>query len=208
MFKKLHALLFLLCFILPVSAKFIQEVELQDGTRLEGYVYVQQPNKYIVFHSENRLADPHAKYLRQNQNYSIPWRELKYIRRGTDSDIEWFEDKITLKNGTVYIGNLDSQEVGKAVTVSLKDSGNKIDIPLNDIKLMEKIPSGPDKDIWLDRQFVNKLILKDNSVHEGLIVVQYYGENTSDCYVELLHGSGYKERIYLPDIKEFIIKLR
>jgi len=46
-------LLLIIAATLESSAKFVQEVELKDGTILVGYVYRQQPSKFIVFHADN-----------------------------------------------------------------------------------------------------------------------------------------------------------
>ena len=78
----------------------------------------------------------------------------------------------------------------------------------SDIKTSEKVVTNLNNDLWIDRQYTNQLRLNDNTVREGLIVLQYRGLKTDDCYLELLRASGYRERIYLPDIKEYVIQLR
>ena len=188
-------------------AKFIQEVELKDGTILVGYIYLQRPGKFMVFNTDYSRKDPKAKYLQHDKNYTLQWPDVKYIRRSSKSDAPWCNDKVTLKNGTTYIGQIEEQEVGVSMTIRL-ESGKKVIVSNNDLKLSEKIESSADKSLWLDRQYTNQLKLTDNTIHEGLIVLQYRGLKTSDCYVELLHASGFRERIYLPDISEYIIKLQ
>ena len=194
--------------MVEANAKFLQEVELKDGSILVGYVYRQQPSKFIVFHAERSKKDPKSIYLQHNKNYTLQWKDVKCIRRSSDSDASWCNDKVTLKNGTTYIGQIEEQELGSFITIRLNDTGRKVKVSNNDLMTSEKIVENSDKDLWLDRQYTNRLKLTDNSIHEGIIVLQYRGINTSDCYIELLHGSGYKERIYLPDIKEYIIQLQ
>ena len=206
---KLKIVLFLLCCVIAsnVSAKFVQEVELKDGTILVGYVYRQQPGKFMVFHADKTKKDPKSKYLQHEKNYTLQWKDIKFIRRSSDSDVSWCNDKITLKNGTTYVGQIVEQELGVSMTIRLNDTGKRVTISNNELSTSEKVTTSIDKDLWIDRQYTNRLKLTDNSFHDGLIVLQYRGLKTSDCYVELLHNTGYRERIYLPDIKEYIILL-
>lgn len=208
---KSRYLILAVCFLMLVtgaSAKFVQEVELKDGTILVGYVYRQQPSKFIVFHAERSRKDPKSKYSQHDKKYTLQWKDVKYIRRSPESERPWCHDKITLKNGTSYIGQIEEQELGVSMTIRVNETGKRVTVSNKDLKTYEKIPANIDKDLWIDRQYTNRLKLTDNSFHDGLIVMQYRGLKTSDCYVELLHNSGYKERIYLPDIKEYIIQLQ
>lgn len=208
--KRLCSLLFLLIAITieEASAKFVQEVELKDGTVLVGYVYRQQPSKFIVFHVDRSKKDPKSKYLQHNKDFTLQWKDVKYIRRSSESDASWCNDKVTLKNGTTYLGQIEEQELGVSMTIKLNDTGKRITVPNSDLRSSEKVKSNIDKDLWIDRQYTNRLRLTDNSVHEGLIVLQYRGQKTTECYVELLHNTGYRERIFIPDIKEYIIQLQ
>lgn len=206
--KVTELLLFMMMITMSTYAKFVQEIELKDGTVLIGYVYRQQPSKFMVFHVDNVRKDPKSKYLKHDKDYTLQWRDVKYIRRSSDSDVSWFNDKLTLKDGVVYIGQIEEQELGVSMIIRLNDTGKKVTVSNNDVKTSEKIAANIDKDLWIDRQYTNRLQLTDNSLHDGLIVLQYRGIKTSDCYVELLHNTGYRERIYLPDIKEYIILLQ
>ena len=208
--KRLFSLivLFIAISVADASAKFVQEVELKDGTVLVGYVYRQQPSKFLVFHAERARKDPKSKYTQHDYNYTLQWKDVKIIRRSSDSDVSWCNDKITLKNGTTYVGQIEEQELGVSMTIRLNDTGKRVTVSNNDIRTSEKVAVNIDKDLWIDRQYTNRLKLTDNSLHDGLIVLQYRGLKTSDCYVELFHNTGYRERIYLPDIKEYIILLQ
>ena len=205
---KLLLLLLMISVALKISAKFVQEVELKDGTVLVGYVYRQLPGKFMVFHSDRAQKDPKSKYIQHDKNYNLQWKDIKYIRRSSNSDVSWCNDKITLKDGTIYVGQIEEQELGVSMTIRLNDTGKKVTVSNNDLRTSEKVSANIDKDLWIDRQYTNRLKLTDNSLHDGLIVLQYRGLKTSDCYVELLHNTGYRERIYLPDIKEYIIQLQ
>lgn len=205
--KKILLLLLALMFVATASAKFVQEVELKDGTVLVGYVYRQQPSRFVVFHADHVRKDPKSQFLEHDKNYTLQWNDIKYIRRSSESEKQWCNDKVTLNDGTVYTGQIEEQELGVSMTMRLNGTGEKVVVSNNEIKLSEKVPANADGDLWTDRQYVNQLRLTDNTIHEGLIVLQYRGAKTSECYVELLHGSGYKERIYLPDITEYIIQL-
>ena len=204
----LFSYLFFVMAITDTFAKFVQEVELKDGTILVGYVYRQQPSKFMVFHADRVRKDSKLRYSQSDKDYTLQWKDLKFIRRYSDSDVSWCSDKVTLKDGTTYVGQIEEQEIGVSMTIKLNDSGQRVTVSNSDIKTFEKITESIDKDLWIDRQYTNRLKLTDNSLHEGLIVLQYRGQKTSDCYVELLHDTGYRERIYLPDIKEYIIQLR
>lgn len=189
------------------SAKFVQELELKDGTVLVGYVYRQQPSKFVVFHADRARKDPKSKFLQYDKKYTLQWKDIRYIRRSSDSDVSWCNDRITLKNGTTYVGQIEEQELGVSMTIRLNDTGKRVTISNSELKISEKVTANIDKDLWTDRQYTNRLKLTDNSFHDGLIVLQYRGLKTTDCYVELLHNTGYRERIYLLDIKEYIIQL-
>ena len=194
--------------VLEASAKFVQEVELKDGTVLVGYVYRQQPNKILVFHSNYSKKDIKAKYRQRDKNYTLQWKDVKSIRRSAESEALWCNDKITLANGTTLVGQIEEQMPGKSFTIRLNGSGTKKTVSINDVKTIEKEDKGIDSDLWIDRQYTNQLRLTDKTIHEGLIVLQYRGEKLSDCYLELLHANGYKERIYLLDIEEYIIQIK
>ena len=205
---KLSLLLVLLIIIVSkVNAKFVQEIELNDGTILVGYVYRQQPGKFIVFYSTHSRKDPKSKYTVRDRNYTLQWNDVKVIRMGTESDMSWCYDKLTLQSGTIYVGRIEEQELGVSMTIRLKDNGKKVTVKYNALRKLEKIPVDSDKDIWLNRQYTNGLKLRDDSFHEGLIIMQYWADQRTDSYVELLHATGYRERIYIPDIKEFFIRL-
>ncbi len=205
--KKYFLLLLFLLITMSISAKFVQEVELKDGTILTGYVYRQQPGKYMVFHADGAKKDPKMKFMQHDKDYTLQWKDVKYIRRSPNSDASWCEDKVTLKNGTSYIGQIEEQEVGVSMTIRLSETGKKVVVSNSDLKLSEKVVTNTDKDLWYDRAYTNQLLMTDNSIRQGLIVLQYRGAKTTDCYVELLHASGFKECLFLPDIKEYIIKL-
>lgn len=208
--KKVIAIFIILLTIsvLEASAKFVQEVELKDGTVLVGYVYRQQPNKILVFHSNYSKKDIKAKYRQRDKNYTLQWKDVKSIRRSAESEALWCNDKITLANGTTLVGQIEEQMPGKSFTIRLNGSGTKKTVSINDVKTIEKEDKGIDSDLWIDRQYTNQLRLTDKTIHEGLIVLQYRGEKLSDCYLELLHANGYKERIYLLDIEEYIIQIK
>lgn len=208
--KKVIAIFIILLTIsvLEASAKFVQEVELKDGTVLVGYVYRQQPNKILVFHSNYSKKDIKAKYRQRDKNYTLQWKDVKSIRRSAESEALWCNDKITLANGTTLVGQIEEQMPGKSFTIRLNGSGIKKTVSINDVKTIEKEDKGIDSDLWIDRQYTNQLRLTDKTIHEGLIVLQYKGEKLSDCYLELLHANGNKERIYLLDIEEYIIQIK
>lgn len=206
--KKIFILLVTFLSALQVNAKFVQEVELKDGTILTGYVYRQQPGKFMVFHANHIKKDPKAKYLQHDKNYTLQWKDVRYIRRSSDCDPSWCNDKITLKNGTTYLGQIEEQELGVSMTIRLHETGRKVTVSNNDLRTTEKVAANIDKDLWIDRQYTNRLKLTDKSNRDGLIVLQYRGAKTNDCYVELLHGSGYRERIFLPDIMEYSVLLK
>ena len=208
--KKVIAIFIILLTIsvLEASAKFLQEVELKDGTVLVGYVYRQQPNKILVFHSNYSKKDIKAKYRQCDKNYTLQWKDVKSIRRSAESEALWCNDKITLANGTTLVGQIEEQMPGKSFTIRLNGSGTKKTVSINDVKTIEKEDKGIDSDLWIDRQYTNQLRLTDKTIHEGLIVLQYRGEKLSDCYLELLHANGNKERIYLLDIEEYIIQIK
>jgi hypothetical protein len=201
-------LILAVAFASAAFAKFVQEVELRDGTILVGYVYRQQPSKFMVFHADRARKDPKSKYVQHDKNYTLQWKDIKIIRRSSDSDVSWCNDKITLKNGTTYVGQIEEQELGVSMTIRLNDTGKKVVVSNNDIRTSEKVAANIDRDLWIDRQYTNRLKLTDNSLHDGLIVLQYRGLKISDCYVELLHNTAYRELIYLPEIKEYIIQLQ
>ena len=208
--KQILSLVFLLISLTAIeaSAKFVQEVELKDGTVLVGYVYRQQPNKILIFHSNYSKKDIKAKYRQRDKNYTLQWKDVKSIRRSAESEALWCNDKITLANGTTLVGQIEEQMPGKSFTIRLNGSGIKKTVSINDVKTIEKEDKGIDSDLWIDRQYTNQLRLTDKTIHEGLIVLQYRGEKLSDCYLELLHANGYKERIYLLDIEEYIIQIK
>lgn len=191
-----------------VSAKFVQEVELKDGTILVGFVYKQCPGKSIVFHADRAKKDPKLKFRQTDKDYTLNWEEVKYIRKANGSERPWSYDRLTMNDGVAYTGEIIEQELGVSITLQLYDTGKKVTVDASDLKTSEKIAANMNTDLWLDRSYTNRLIMTDNTCHEGLIVLQYRGLKTTDCYVELLRSSGHRVRLYLPDIKEYVIILR
>lgn len=206
--KLVILLLVLLASVATVEAKFVQEVELKDGTVLVGYVYRQQPGKSIVFHSSRTKKDPKARYMKIDKDYTLKWQDVKAIRRSSEASPSWCIDKVTLRDGTVYIGQITEQQLGVSMSMQIGESLKQVTIKYSDLLTTEKVAIDLDHDLWIDRQYTNRLRLADNSLREGLIVLQYKGLKPSDSYLELLHASGYRERIYLPDISEYIIQLK
>lgn len=198
--------LLLLAASLAAQAKFVQEVELTDGTVLVGYIYRQQPGRFMVFHADRTRKDPGNRYHGHDKDYTLQWSEVKAIRRAASSDRQWCDDRVTLTNGTVYTGQIIEQTLGRSVTVKT-NNGRSVTIKTSELRSMEKVASENGSDFWYDRQYTNRLRLTDNTVTDGLIVMQYRGLTTNDSYVELLNGRGTRTRIYLPDIKEYVILL-
>lgn len=206
--KLVIMLLMLLASVSIAEAKFVQEVELKDGTVLVGYVYKQRPGKSIVFHSSRARKDPKTRYMKADKDYTLQWKDVKAIKRSTEADPSWCVDKVTLRDGTVYTGQITEQQLGVSMTMQVGGSPKPVIIKYSDLLTTEKVAVDLDHDLWLDRQYTNRLRLADNSMREGLIVLQYKGLKPTDSYLELLHASGYRERIYLPDISEYIIQLK
>ena len=171
--KKICLLLLLLSSTMGLSAKFVQEVELNDGTILVGYVYRQQPGKFIVFHTDGVKKDAKMKYVQHNKNYTLQWKDVKYIRRSINPDASWCNDKVTLKNGSIYVGQIVEQELGTSMTIRVNETGKKIVVKNEELKQSEKVASAIDKDLWFDRDYTNMLKMADNTIREGLIVLQY-----------------------------------
>lgn len=203
--KLIILFIILLASMLKVEAQFVQEVELKDGTVLVGYIYKQRPGKNIVFRSSRARKDPKSQYKLKDKDYTIQWQDLKVIRRSVESAPLWCQDKVTLKDGTVYIGQITEQRLGVSMTMQVSEPLKSVTIKYNDLQLTEKVVNDLDHDLWIDRQYTNRLRLNDGSFREGLIVLQYSGLKPSDSYLELMHDSGYRERIYLPDISEYVI---
>lgn len=198
-------LIMMLASMLKVEAQFVQEVELKDGTVLVGYIYKQRPGKNIVFRSSRARKDPKSRYKINDKDYTIQWQDLKVIRRSVESVPVWCQDKVTLKDGTIYVGQITEQRLGVSMTMQQGEPSKPVTIKYSDLQLTEKVVNDLDHDLWFDRQYTNRLKLNDGSFREGLIVLQYSGLRPSDSYLELMHDSGYRERIYLPDISEYII---
>ena len=203
-------MLFLLTVVFnaSTSAKFVQEIELKDGTVLVGHVYRQRPGKFIVFHADRAKKDPKKRYKIRDNDYTLQWKDVKYIRRSRESETPWCNDKVTLKDGTTYIGIIEEQQLGVQMKLRQNSTGSIVTISYNKLKTIEKKATGIDKDLWVDRQYTDRLKLSDNSIREGLIVLQYLGDTLNDCYVELMHDSAGNERIYFPEISEFLINLK
>ena len=206
--KLLILLIMIVASTATIEAKFLQEVELKDGTVLVGYVYQQIPGKSIIFYSNYSRKDPNSKYRKHDNNYNLKWQDVKYIRRAAECDASWCSDKVTLKDGTVYTGLIVEQELGGTMTIQLNETLKTVKVKNSDIRKSEKVVTDIDYDLWIDRQYTNFLRLNDNTTRSGLIVLQYRGQRTADSYLELLLPSGRRERIFLPDIKEYIIQLR
>ena len=205
--KILLLIALLISTVTTVSAKFVQEVELKDGTILIGHIARQRPGKFIVFYSSRAKSDPTDKYRQRDNNYTLQWKDVKYIRRSSESDPSWCNDKITLKDGTVYVGQIEEQQLGVQMKLKRNDTGNIIAISFSKIQIVEKTPKEFGTDLWYDRHYTDRLLMTDNTIREGLIVMRYMGEILNDCYVELLHSSGNRERIYFPDITEYITSI-
>ena len=203
-------MILLLLFTVTVStfAKFVQEVELVDGTVLVGYIYKQRPGKNIIVHVDKTRKDKKARFLTENKKYTATWNEVKLIRRIYDEETPWCQDKITLKNGKQYTGKITQQEMGGSVTILLDATHKSVVIPNESLRLTEKVCFSLDQDLWLDRPYTNRIVMADNTIYDGLIVTQYYGDKKGDSYLDLLQNKGYRRRIYMLDVKEYGIILK
>ena len=198
-------MLFLLTISVCAYAEFTQEIELQNGTILTGHISRQRPGKDIVFYVKNVLKDPNYLYSQKERSYVISWKEVKNIRNMVSSYASWANDKITLKTGVEYIGQIDEQEVGYTMSIRLKDSDKLIRVKNSEIEKTEKVALEFGGNLWNERPYTNRIVLRDKTTHKGLIVLQYMGKTANDSYIELLLPRGKTERIYIPDIREYYI---
>lgn len=193
--------------MLSINAKFLQEIELKNGAVVMGYVYKQIPGKSMLLHVTKTLKDPTHKFYPFDKNYQVAWDEVKTISRSEDSDEPWCYDRITTSSKKVYTGTIIKQVPGVSTVIKTKD-GEVVTVKNSELIQSEKVSKDIDHDLWVDRQYTNRLRLNDNSLHDGLIVLQYRGRKLEDCYLDLLHSSGSTERIYLMDIKEYIFIIK
>lgn len=199
----------LCCSFINASAKFVQEIELKDGTVLSGYAYRQAPGKFIVFHVDLVNNDPQNIYKKINERYILQWRDVKAIRRSDLSSPSWCYDCVTLTNGQTYEGQIVEQLPGRSMDIVCKDSGKRVTVKNTDLLSVEKKVEGEGfaNGLWQDRQYTNLIKRTDDTWQEGLIVLQYYDIDADNSYIELLIAGGRRFRIYMPDIKEYMIKL-
>lgn len=202
----------LMLFLLTVSAKtfaeYSQEIELQDGTILVGYISRQQPGSCIVFHTKKVLKDTKHLFTKKDRDYTIRWKDVKYIRRISSNEKSWADDKLTLKSGVEYIGQIEVQEIGVSLSIRINSTQDIVVVKYADLEKTEKIRKEYGEDIWFSRPYNNRIKLRDRSIHTGLIVLQYMGDTANDNYIELLTSKGNRERIYMPDIQEYFVDLR
>lgn len=205
-------LLFAVCSLslITASAKFVQEIELNDGTILSGYAYRQRPGKFIVFHVDLVNKDPRKAYKKIDDRYTIQWRDVKAIRRSSMSSASWCFERVTLTNGTSYEGQIVEQSPGQFMKFFCKESDNIVTIKNKDLLSVEKLVDEEGfvhNDLWQDRQYTNLIKHIDGTWQEGLIVLQYYDADVKASYVELLTGGGHRYRVYMPDITEYMVKI-
>ena len=208
MIKKYLFLLLLFAVTVPAFAKFVQEVELVDVTILVGYIYKQRPGKNVIVHVDKTRKDKKARFRTKDKKYTLTWNEIKFIRRVYDEVAPWCQDKITLKNGKQYTGIITQQEMGVSVSIQTDSALHALVIPNESLRQTEKVCNSLDQDLWIDRPYTNRILMVDNTMYEGLIVAQYYGEKKGDNYLELLQNKGFRRRIYMVDVKEYGIILK
>ena len=201
--KTVLTILLLMLAVNSATARFLQEVELKDGSVLVGHVYRQRPGKFIVFHATQTKKDPQTKYKDAECDYTLQWKDVKTIRRAPNADPSWCNDKVTLKDGTVYIGQIDEQQLGVQLKLRQNDTEKVVTLSYTKIRTVEKTVKSLDSDMWQNRQYTDRVLMTDDTLHEGLVVMRYFGDTLNDCYVELMHASGNRQRIYLPDIAEY-----
>lgn len=201
---KLQLLLFLFCLSIgSASAKFVQELQLVDGTILTGYIYRQVPDKLVVFYVDKAEKDIFQVYRKTGVNYEISWNNVKSIRPSDASDPIWFRDKITVADGTEYIGQVIEQIPGSTVKFCRDNTTDVIDIAYKDIKIIEKVQGDLDTHIYHDRLYTNVVKLSDGSTQKGLIVLRQYEPNPNDSFIDFLLPNGKTLQIYTVDIKEY-----
>lgn len=192
------------------SAKFVQEIELKDGTILSGYAYRQRPGKFIVFHVDRINNDPNKSYRKINERYTIQWNKVKAIRRSSLSSPSWCYERVTLTNGFFYEGQVVEQLPGKSMDIVCKEGGKRITVTNADLLSVEKrVPDdGFSNDLWQDRQYTNLIKHTDGSWQEGLIVLQHYDAKEKNSYIEMISAGGRRFRIFMSDIVEYMVKIR
>lgn len=193
-----------------VSAKFVQEIELKDGTILSGYVYRQRPGHFIVFHLDGITKDPQKTYSKSKDRCTIQWRDVKSIRRSKESSPSWCFERVTLADGTTYDGQIIEQQPGQSMDIVCLKSNKHVTVKNSNLVTVEKLVDNSDfsaNDLWQDRQYTNLIKHTDGSWQEGLIVLQHYDTDVNDSYVEMLNSGGRRYRIYMSDIVEYMVKI-
>lgn len=140
--------------------------------------------------------------------YNIRWNDIAIIERSVSANQSKtaIDDEVTTANGKTYQGIIIRQQLEKNVTIKT-DSG-KVMLNASDIIETRKVAHTKGQKLYDIADYTNTLVLKDESVKEGIIIAQHYGKKAKDRYVTLLHENGTKEKVTADEIVEYRTKYK
>lgn len=135
--------------------------------------------------------------------YNLYWTDIQKIsREDTDVSSQSLYDKITLNNGTSYVGLVIEQRPGESTKIKLRNGEVRV-LGQSDIRSSRKITKSGETDLWKARPYTNTIVLDGGVELTGVIVNQHIGDDPYDSYVELYKPDGTQERIKFVDIEEY-----
>ena len=138
-----------------------------------------------------------------DDTYILYWTDIQKISRDdTNLSSQSLYDKITLNDGTSYIGLVVEQRPGESTKIKLCNGEVRV-LEQSNIKISSKIPKSFDIDLWKARPYTNTIVLDDGQKLTGIIVSQHIGDDAYDSYVELYKPDGTQECINFIDIEEY-----
>ena len=138
-----------------------------------------------------------------DDTYILYWTDIQKISRDdTNLSSQSLYDKITIDDGTSYIGLVVEQRPGESTKIKLRNGEVRV-LEQSSIKISSKIAKSVDIDLWKARPYTNTIVLDDGQKLTGIIVSQHIGDDAYDSYVELYKPDGTQQRINFIDIEEY-----
>ena len=185
----------------------LEKKKLQGDANGRYLIFNEVTTKNYVFSDvvkTEHAKEPKETYEQIGPNkYNIKWSDVATIERlvsaaQTKSAID---DEVTTTTGKTYQGIITKQQLGKSITIKT-ESGNVV-LNVSDVAETRKLAHTAGQKLYDIADYMNTLVLKNESTKEGIIMAQHYGKKAKNRYVTLLHENGTKEKVLTDDIVEY-----
>lgn len=145
--------------------------------------------------------DPNTYVQVIPSTYKVNWSDVLEIKKNDIPESkDKLQDEIVTKTGKKYIGKIFSQRPGDCYMI---DNGvSKVKVKIADVVESRKVANGNNR-YFSQIDYTNKVILKNGTDKDGLIIGIHQGSTESDQYVIFIAENNKTEKITTSSISEY-----